>query len=238
MRRSRRPKYMAEPTTRGTTPRAVSVSRGCIEREQDDSPDQCQNLARELCDLMAEHPLQEADIRGQTTGELAGAPLGEEAGRHLEESGEQLPPKPGDDLLTHGAQKVCLRIVQQSLYAEQHDQPDGNAIENFPVLTHEGRIEHEANDHRKSQAQDRAGRERQRCQRQHATVGPHARPQPCQPPRAGKARLAAPRGLVMSVECFPEKSSVTQVGTGRRGELPIALIENEHLDRGCPVSER
>ena len=48
---------------------------------------------------MAEDALQQPDVGGEPAGELAGAALGEEAGRHLEQAREDVAAEPGDGAL-------------------------------------------------------------------------------------------------------------------------------------------
>src|SRR3954451_13274460 len=90
---------------------------------------------------MAEHALEESDVRRQTAGELSGPPLGEEAGWHLEQPRMELPPEPRDHTLAHGAEIVRLHVVEQGLDAEQEHEADRYAIEDTAIVFDEGRIQ-------------------------------------------------------------------------------------------------
>ena len=114
MRRSRRPKYSAEPTTSGTTPSAVSVSRGCIRVSRTTPPTSAriwrENSAIWWLSTPCSRPMS-------VVSRLVSSPVRRSAkkpGRHLQQLGKQLPPEPGDHPLAHGAQQIGLGVVQHA----------------------------------------------------------------------------------------------------------------------------
>ncbi len=141
--------------------------------EQDDAAHQGQDLAGEFRDLVAQHSLQQSNVGGEPAGKLAGPALGEESGRHLQQLGEELPPKSRHHALAHRAQQVGLGVVEHGLHAEQDHQPDGNPVQDGPVLPDERRIEQKPDDHGKRQAEDGADDESEGRQAEHPPEGLH-----------------------------------------------------------------
>ena len=112
---------------------AVSVSRGCSQVSSTMPPTSA-SIWRENSEIWwLSTPCSSPMSDGEPAGELAGAALGEEAGRHLEQPGEQLPPEPGHRPLADGAQQVGLDVVEHRLHGEQRHQAERDAVEQRAV---------------------------------------------------------------------------------------------------------
>ena len=186
--RSRRPNTMAVPTTTGATSERGQREPRLQPGEQDDTAHQCQDLAGELRDLVAQNALQQPDVGREPAGQLARPPLGEEPGRHLEQPREQLPPEPGHRLLAGRAQQVGLDVVEHRLDAEQGHQAEGDAVEQRAVAVDERRVEQVPHGHREGEAREAAEDQRDRGAEQHPRYGrTRARAAPDGPASAGVA---------------------------------------------------
>ncbi len=145
--------------------------------EQHDAADQGQHLAAELGDLVAQHALEQADVDGQPAGELAGAPVREEPGRHLQQAAEQVPPEPGHRLLAGRAQEVGLDVVEHRLQGEQAHEAERDAVEQRAVPVHERGVQEVPDRHREGEARHAAQHQRGRGADQQPAIGPDARPE-------------------------------------------------------------
>ena len=188
MRRSRRPKTSAVPTTTGATPQRGQREPGLQPGEQDDAAHQRQDLAGELGDLVAQDALQQPDVGREPAGELAGAPLGEEARRHLQQLGEQLAPESRHRPLAGRAQQIGLHVVEhRPARMKSATRPMRDAVQERAVAV--------ARTRRPAGTAPPSGRPGSRgalsdramvAASQHAAIRPHPGPQPDQPAGPGK----------------------------------------------------
>jgi hypothetical protein len=171
--------------------------------EEHDAAHECQHLARELRDLVAQHRLQHPDVDRQPAGELARAALGEEAGRHVQQTAEQLPAEPGDGLLAGRAQQVGLGVVEHGLHGEERYQRQRDAVEQRPVMPHERRVEQVAHHHREGEAGHAAEHQRDARTEQQVAIRSDPRPQPDEPARPGNARHGCTCAAAGNAICSP-----------------------------------
>ena len=88
------------------------------EREQDDAADEEQRLARQLGDPVCHQRLQHGEVGGEAARELAGAALGEEAGRETHEVREHVLAQLRDHALRRAGEQVHLDEVHHALQRE------------------------------------------------------------------------------------------------------------------------
>jgi hypothetical protein len=99
------------------------------DRQQHDSANEEERLPRQLGHPRAEQRLQQGQIRGEATRELARPMFGEEARRQSDKMAEDVLAQAGDDALGRRCQQKDLDEIHQALEREQHEQPDRDAVE-------------------------------------------------------------------------------------------------------------
>ena len=126
------------------------------EREQHDAADEEQHLPRQLGDPGAHQRLEHGEVGGEAARQLAGAALGEEAGRQPHQMREHVLAQLRDHPLRRAGEQVDLHEVHRALQREGEHEPDRDAVEQGAVALLERGVEQVAHDVREREA-DRGG---------------------------------------------------------------------------------
>ena len=147
------------------------MRRGWLMVRRTRLPHQLEHLARQLRDLGAHRSLQHRDVGGEAAHQLAGAAVGEEPGRELQQLGKELAPKPRDRPLAGRGQEIGLSVVEAGLENEEQEEPEGDAVEEGAVVGLEGGIEERAAELGKGQGDGPAAEERHQRQGERSPEG-------------------------------------------------------------------
>jgi hypothetical protein len=126
------------------------------ERQHDDAAHEEERLPRCFADPCCHQRLQHGEIGGEPARQLAGAPLGEESGREMNQVREHVLAQLGDHALRRPGEQVHLDEVHDALQREREHERDRNAVEQRAIVLLERGVEQLAHDLGKCEA-DRRG---------------------------------------------------------------------------------
>jgi hypothetical protein len=138
-------------------------------------PDEEEHLPRQLAHPSAHERLQHREVGAQPARELAGAPVGEEAGREPHEVREHVLAQPRHHALGGGAEQVDLHEVHHALQREEPDEQERDAVEQRAVAVLERGVEHAPDDLREGEPHPRGHHEAHRRDREPAREGAEER---------------------------------------------------------------